>query len=310
MNNNTIFDDVFRTNVEKMPQLVIPIINEAFHESFSEDEIIEQSRNEHQGEKGERITDSCLGIGDKLYHIECQSIPDATMVIRMVEYDFAIALERIDVSGEMCELKMPRSCVLYLRHNANTPNELRMKVVFSESVSVIYQVPVIKVKEYTKDEIFQKRLLMFLPFYIMRYEDKYKEIEENSKMFNNLIAEYDNIRVLLNELAINEEKSILYSDLIKLIKRISDYMLEEEKDLRERIGEIMGGHVLELESERIIREATEKGMAQGLEQGLEQGIERMGRLFNIMKSENRLEEFGNASVRPRDLEKLFKEYGL
>ena len=31
MENNTIFDDVFRTMLEKMPQLVIPVINEVFH---------------------------------------------------------------------------------------------------------------------------------------------------------------------------------------------------------------------------------------------------------------------------------------
>ena len=31
--NNTIFDDVFRTMVEKIPRLVIPLINEVFHTS-------------------------------------------------------------------------------------------------------------------------------------------------------------------------------------------------------------------------------------------------------------------------------------
>lgn len=30
MTNNTIFDDVFRTLIEKMPQLVIPLLNEIF----------------------------------------------------------------------------------------------------------------------------------------------------------------------------------------------------------------------------------------------------------------------------------------
>lgn len=30
-NDNTIFDDVFRTMLERMPQLVIPVINEIFH---------------------------------------------------------------------------------------------------------------------------------------------------------------------------------------------------------------------------------------------------------------------------------------
>lgn len=35
--NNTIFDDVFRTMVEKIPWLVIPLINEVFHTSYPED---------------------------------------------------------------------------------------------------------------------------------------------------------------------------------------------------------------------------------------------------------------------------------
>lgn len=34
MENNTIFDDVFRTMLEKMPKLVIPVINEVFHKSY------------------------------------------------------------------------------------------------------------------------------------------------------------------------------------------------------------------------------------------------------------------------------------
>ena len=91
--NNTIFDDVFRTMVEKIPQLAVPLINEVFQTSYPEDVEIIQLRNEHHQENGEIITDSCLRIGRKLYHIECQSVDDTTMAIRMIEYDFAIALD-------------------------------------------------------------------------------------------------------------------------------------------------------------------------------------------------------------------------
>ena len=63
--NNTIFDDVFRTMIEKMPYLAVPLINEVFHTSYPEDVKITQLRNEHQQEDGEIITDSCLLIGKK-----------------------------------------------------------------------------------------------------------------------------------------------------------------------------------------------------------------------------------------------------
>ena len=50
--NNTIFDDVFRTMVEKIPQLAVPLINEVFQTSYLEDVEIIQLRNEHHQENG------------------------------------------------------------------------------------------------------------------------------------------------------------------------------------------------------------------------------------------------------------------
>ena len=47
MTNNTIFDDVFRTIVEKMTYLLVPLINEVFHTSYPEDVEIVHLRNEH-----------------------------------------------------------------------------------------------------------------------------------------------------------------------------------------------------------------------------------------------------------------------
>ena len=41
--HSTIFDDVFRTIAQKMPQLLIPLINEVFHTSYSEEEPFENS---------------------------------------------------------------------------------------------------------------------------------------------------------------------------------------------------------------------------------------------------------------------------
>ena len=49
--NNTIFDDVFRTMIEKMPYLAVPLINEVFHTSYPENVPIVQLRNEHPGKR-------------------------------------------------------------------------------------------------------------------------------------------------------------------------------------------------------------------------------------------------------------------
>ena len=157
MTNNTIFDDVFRTLIEKMPHLVIPLLNEIFHTSYPENIKILQKRNEHQTNSGEIITDSHLLIADKTYHIECQSTYDTEMVIRMIEYDFSISLESIQKeSGRYC-MYFPHSCILYLR--GNKPEELlSVEMVLPDGTTTNYTVPAVYVGHYTKEELLQKRL--------------------------------------------------------------------------------------------------------------------------------------------------------
>ena len=53
---------------------------------------------------------------------------------------------------------------------------------------------------------------------------------------------------------------VLYMSLTELIVKISDYMLENEKILKGKIGDIMGGKVLELEIERRERIGREKNI--------------------------------------------------
>ncbi len=81
MADNTIFDDVFRTMLEKMPVLIIPVINEVFHTSYAKNEEIVQYRNEHHLPSGGITTDSYFRISDKIYHFECQSTTDSSMSI-------------------------------------------------------------------------------------------------------------------------------------------------------------------------------------------------------------------------------------
>ena len=58
-------------------------------------------------------------------------------------------------------------------------------------------------------------------------------------------------------------KSELYTDLTKLIIKIADYIFRKEEDIRKGIGDIMGGKVLELESERLKAEGRTEGEAIG-----------------------------------------------
>ena len=306
MTNNTIFDDVFRTMVEKMTYLVVPLINEVFHTSYPEDVKIVHLRNEHQMEDGELITDARLLIGDKVYHIECQSVDDTTMSIRMFEYDLAIALENRRKVGRRFFVEFPRSCVIYLRTTRNTPDVEEVELLFPDGQVCVYRVPTVKLERYTKDSIFEKNLLLLLPFYVMRYEDAAHTIGEDSEKLQGLLREYEDIRINLEKELSTAGRSELYTDLNKLIIRISNYIFREEEKVRKGVDEVMGGKVLQLESERL----REEGMAIGKAEGKAEGEARLSALINRLILEGRSDEIQKVVTDVNRRQELYSEYKL
>ena len=134
-----------------------------------------------------------------------------------------------------------------------------------------------------KNEIFQKNLLFLLPFYVLRYEKQVKKLEENTEKLEELLEEYREIEKRLEESLLDDGKERVYRDLIDLIIRIADYIFRETETTKKGIGEVMGGRVLELPSERLIQ--------QGIQQGINQGKEE-----NACQIAKRLLEDGRLSV--------------
>ena len=244
---------MFRTLLEKMPELAVPLINEVFGTSYPEDIEIIQKRNEHQTKQGEIITDSHLMILDKAYHIECQSTNDSSMVIRMIEYDFSISLGSMRLEDGKYRMYFPHSCILYLRGNQDR-KLLSVEMIMPDGSVTEYKVPAIYVGHYTKDEILQKQLFFLLPFYIMRYEKG--NLEAEYPELKAMLEEYREIEKCLEEEFLEEGKEKAYKDLIELILRIAEYILRNQEEARKGFGDVMGGKVLELESDKLIQEGV------------------------------------------------------
>ena len=154
-------------------------------------------------------------------------------------------------NGRTYEVDFPDSCVLYLRDTFTTPDVLNVKVKFPNGQYCNYEAKVIKLQNYSKDEILRKKLLFLLPFYIIRYEKQRKEIARDLSKLNDLLSEYEDIRLHLEKELYEKGKSVLYTDLIKLIIKISDYIMQSEINIKEGVSNIVGGNILELESERL-----------------------------------------------------------
>lgn len=279
---STPYDDVFRTLLNDCRSLIIPVINEVFGENYTGEERIIFSPNEHflnqqGGNEDERVTDSSfkvLGKEPKKYHLECQSGTDNSMLIRFFEYDTQIALDEGEIRGNVLTVTFPHSAVLFLRYNAATPDRLRVRME-TPGGNVEYDILVMKSQRYTIEEIFEKKLLLLIPFYIFAHEKRFEEYEKDETKLQALRAEYEEIKNKLEELvsqgAISEYTR---RTIIEMSNKVLEHIAVKYKSIREGVRSVMGGKVLEYEAKTILREGIKQGIEQGMEQGIEQGIEQ------------------------------------
>lgn len=270
---NTTYDDVFRTLLNDCPNLIIPVVNEIFYEDYTGLEKIELSQNELffqqlDGKDAERITDSSFviirdGKRKKRYHIECQSTPDGSMVIRMFEYDTLVAIRSGEQTKEGLVVRFPSSAVLYLRHTKTTPDKLTIRME-TPGGNVSYTVPILKVKTYSIEEIFDKKLLFLIPFYIFSYEKDFNKIANSNERLGVLRDEYISIRKRLNKMCengtINEYEK---RTIIRMTNNVINSLAEKYEVIRKGVTDSMGGKVLEYEEKDILNRGKREGLKEG-----------------------------------------------
>lgn len=276
MGSSNIYGSVFKAMVHKTPKLLIPFINEVFGRRYEIDAPIVQFNEEHEGPLGTRISDSVFRIEDMVYPLECQSTHDASMVVRVVEYDFSIALQEALEQGAPYRMKFPSSCVLLLRHASKTPDYLEMEMPDSESFR--HHTKIYKTQLVSEEEIFRRRLLILLPFYLMRYEKELSGLDAESDAAAALIRECREIRMRLADLTLLQGDELLYRQITELIIRASDHLLAANEPLNRKVRPAMGGEVLELMDDKIERSRRE-GIQEGIALSRQEGFERAERIL-------------------------------
>lgn len=302
-NINTPYDDVFRILLNDCTELIIPVVNEIFGENYTGKEKITFSPNEHflnqqDGNTKEKITDSCFviqGAVCKKYHIECQSTPDGSLLIRFFEYDSQIALDDGEVIRHHLKVTFPHSAVLYLRHNSQTPDALTVEIS-TPGGSVTYEIPVLKTQKYSIEEIFEKHMLFLIPFYIFSYEKELREYNNNVGKMRELKQRYQEIRNRLEMMCAAEEISeYTKCAIIDMSNKVVENLTARYSNVREGVKAVMGGKVLDYEAKDILK--------QGIRQGLEEGLLSLVRdgLLSVEEAARRLQ------MSESEFEKLLKQ---
>ena len=247
--------------------MIIPVINEIFDEHYTGEEEIRFFPNEHfldqqDAADKERITDTnfqIIGRIVKKYHLECESsLPDGKITIRLFEYDAQIALDEGEVTEETLTVTFPNTAVMYLRAYKKTPDKMKY-VIITPGGTVQYDVPIMKVQSYSLDEIFEKRLLMLIPFYIFSHEKSFSEYNNNEQKLEELKTEY---RIILERLDDLEKQGIIGAfDKRTIIELSSDVIREiarKYENVQKGIGAMMRGPLIQTEARTILNESKKE----------------------------------------------------
>ncbi len=180
------WDETSKRLVGLHTKLMIPLINECFNKNYPMDTPIKLLSTEYSSERpvsGGKVLRSLFAdlllelAGKDLYHVEWQIKESAEIVLRMMEYDFHIGLKYGTSpagstgaeSGEFV-LSMPRSVIVYLDKVSHSPNELNCRVCIANKSIGSYKVPVMKVQEYSPEELEEKHLNILIPFLPLRFK--------------------------------------------------------------------------------------------------------------------------------------------
>lgn len=158
---------------------------------------------------------------------------------------------------------MPKFSVIYVKRTERTPEYTTVTFKFPNGQEVNYKSKNVIIEKLTKEYIMEKRLFPYIPFYIARYE---KEITSGGNI-ENAASDLEYFRdemVRLYKTGELSDEELL--DLMGFVNTIITHITNGNKN-EERLVNVMGGTVIETESERLRREGVSEGISQGISQG-------------------------------------------
>ena len=285
----TAYDDAFRTMLNDCSALIIPVVNLYFNENYTGNEKITFSKNEHylahsDSTEDKRVTDSSFIItrADKTkkhYHIECEEQLNGSILVRIFEYDAQIALDDRTIDGAELTVSFPHSAVMALRYAEKSPDTMKINVV-TPGGQTSYTVPIIKVQQYSLDELFEKKLLFFLPFYIFSHEKELPECDSNEAKLEQLKDVYKGIRTRLDDLQqAGEIDGFMKKAIYTMINHVMALIAQKYENVRKGVEPIMGGKIIEYEAKTIrnaaLKEERQRALAETEERAKDMIRDRM-----------------------------------
>lgn len=211
-----IFDKVFKKILTLSTKSVINMINGLFGTHYPDDSTITYNWTEFMDTELRRtLADTILTINGRYsYHIEAQIENDEDIIFRVFEYNYHPADYMRASGADYYVLHFPEPKIIYLYATKDIPDIYTFRLDFGTQGYFDYQVPVLKYLETTLEELNQKKLVILIPFRLLKLRKLLKQNRspKNLQLLQNLI-QYD----ILGTIAINYELgNISMNDAYKL----------------------------------------------------------------------------------------------
>ena len=282
LENELTYDSVFWTGVVKLTRFLIPLVNEAFHEHFTEKASVvlkpnKQVTKQEDGAMSQRYMDALAELTEpgkegKVYHFECETWPDSGIAVRLAEYAAGYAFSHVKSKEGGAEIVLPHAAVIFLRPEGADLKEQTITVRYPGG-AVEYPIPVLRIKDYTLEELFQKRLLLLLPFYAFHFSEEFAEMDGSLERMEELKETMREIHSRLAETGYLDTAQKGY--MMGLVRRVLEKLTLSYGNIRKEMEEIMGGYIIRIpEVDDVLDEAEERGLQRGMERGMQRGLKQ------------------------------------
>ena len=276
--NEKTYDAVFWAGVINMKKYIIPLVNEAFGEHFTENATVDPDPNkqvfEHtDGSFGQGEMDALVTLNEasvsKKYHFEVETWVDNSIVVRIAEYSIGVARDNLQLTERGLEATLPNSAVIFLKKAKTIPDKLLM-IVKGCGGELINEIPVIKLENYSIDDLFEKKLFLLIPFYGFHFDEEFEKMDATG--IEELKEDLDEISDRLVKMVESGEMSAdQHGHLIDWMGRVLDKLTYRYENLREGVDAIMRTYILRTRTDEIL----DQGRAEGRDKRDREKIEEM-----------------------------------
>ena len=171
-------------------------------------------------------------------------------------------------------MRIPNSAVIILHSTGQTPDDYTITLEYPGG-SASYKVPVLKLADYSMESLFERRLLLLVPFLPLQFAERLGEMDRDGGMIGEVYDAFDNLNARLDAMVLaGELDEVQKQHLIDWTLHVLEKLAANYKNVMGGVNEMMKGYILHTRTDDILDQGIQQGLKQGLKQGIQQGVQQ------------------------------------